>query len=476
MTYGHKPYGTYKDSGEPWLRQIPSHWDVRASKRLFIESGERARPDDIQLSATQSHGVIPQAEYERLVGRKVVRILNHLDKRKHVEPDDFVISMRSFQGGLERAWARGAIRSSYVVLKPRGQLHIPYFAHLFKSQPYIQALRSTSQFIRDGQDLTFGNFSKVPLPLVPLDEQREIARFLDAHAAKVRRFIRNRRRLIEVLNEQRRAVVTRCIVQQAASHSRLVPSGVAWLNEIPEHWRSLKLKRVARINPSRSESVHYRTADAQVVFLPMEKVSTDGQVDMSEARPIREVWQGFTYFKRGDVVVAKITPCFENGKGACLTELVSEIGFGTTEFIVLRPTDGVTAEYIYQLTMLPEFRLAGVESMTGAAGQQRVSPDFVANFIVPIPPKKEQERIVAQIRGETSALKNAISRIEKEIDLIQEYRTRLIADAVTGKIDVRGLAPAGPEAPEEPLDDVLDDVELEEAEDELVEEALDAAD
>ncbi|MBX3359824.1 MAG: hypothetical protein KF705_00055 [Phycisphaeraceae bacterium] len=476
MTHGHKPYGTYKDSGEPWLRRIPSHWDVRASKRLFIESGERARPDDIQLSATQSHGVIPQAEYERLVGRKVVRILNHLDKRKHVEPDDFVISMRSFQGGLERAWARGAIRSSYVVLKPRGQLYIPYFAHLFKSQPYIQALRSTSQFIRDGQDLTFGNFSRVPLPLVPLDEQREIARFLDAHAAKVRRFIRNRRRLIEVLNEQKRALVTRCIVQQAASHSNLVASDVAWLSKVPEHWRSLKLKRVARINPSRSESVHQRTSDAQVVFLPMERVSADGQADMSEKRPIREVWQGFTYFKRGDVVVAKITPCFENGKGACLTELSSEIGFGTTEFIVLRPIDAVLAEYIYQLTMLPEFRCAGVESMTGAAGQQRVSPDFVGNFVVPIPPMQEQELIVAQIQGETSALNAAISRIEKEIDLIQEYRTRLIADAVTGKIDVRGLAPDGPEASAEPLDDVLDDAELEDAEDELVEEAPDAAD
>lgn len=476
MTDGFKPYSEYKEVDEPWLHRIPTHWDIRASKRLFFESGERARPDDIQLSATQSHGVIPQAEYERLVGRKVVRILNHLDKRKHVEPDDFVISMRSFQGGLERAWARGAIRSSYVVLKPKGPVHIPYFAHLFKSHPYIQALRSTSQFIRDGQDLTFGNFAKVPLPLIPLDEQQTIACFLDAHAMKVRRFIRNRRRLIKVLNEQKRALVTRCIVEEAASHAKHVPSGIAWLTEVPEHWRSLKIKRVARINPSRSESVLHRTSESKVVFLPMEKVSAGGQVDMSEERSIHEVWQGFTYFKRGDVVVAKITPCFENGKGACLAELSTEIGFGTTEFIVLRPMESVTADYVYQLTMLPEFRRAGVESMTGAAGQQRVSPEFVGNFVVPVPPKNEQERIVAQIQKETSALKSAISRIEKEIDLIQEYRTRLIADAVTGKIDVRGLAPAGPQASEEPRDAVLDEAELEDVEDELVEEALDATD
>jgi len=109
-------YPEYADSGVPWLGRLPAHWGVRASKRLFQESSERARPDDEQLSATQSHGVILQSEYERLVGRKVVRILQHLDQRKHVEKDDFVISMRSFQGGLERAWCRGAIRL-YSALK-----------------------------------------------------------------------------------------------------------------------------------------------------------------------------------------------------------------------------------------------------------------------------------------------------------------------------------------------------------------------
>ena len=81
------------------------------------------------------------------MGRKVVRILHHLDKRKHVEKDDFVISMRSFQGGLERAWCRGAIRSSYVVLKPRGRIHVPYFAHLFKSHPYIKARPTRNNFL-----------------------------------------------------------------------------------------------------------------------------------------------------------------------------------------------------------------------------------------------------------------------------------------------------------------------------------------
>jgi len=476
MTDGLRPYPEYKDSGVPWLGPIPAHWDIRAAKRLFAESGERARPDDVQLSATQSHGVIPQAEYERLVGRKVVRILNHLDKRKHVEKDDFVISMRSFQGGLERAFACGAIRSSYVVIKPAQGVQVPYFAHLFKSHPYIQALRATCQFIRDGQDLTFGNFCKVPLPVVPGNEQEAIACYLDDNAAKVRRFGRTRRRLIEVLTEQKRAIVGEVMTRGVSANLRQKASGVDWFPEVPEHWNVLKVKRVARVNPPRTEAMYQRTTDTQVVFLPMERVSADGHVDMSEIRPIREVWQGFSYFRRGDVVLAKITPCFENGKGACLAGLATEIGFGTTEFVVLRPSDLVSADYLYQLTMLPEFRLRGVESMTGAAGQQRVSPDFVANFTVPIPPRDEQDAIVAQIREETANLTAFIARVTREIELIQEYRTRLIADVVTGKMDVRAFVSTGPASEDKPVDDEMEDEKLAEDEAELVEEAVDVAD
>lgn len=111
-----KPYSEYKDSGLPWLGEVPAHWEIARSKRLFKQRKEFAQPEDQQLSATQAYGVIPQALYEQKTGYRVVKISMHLDKRKHVQADDFVISMRSFQGGLERAWAAGAIRSSYVVL------------------------------------------------------------------------------------------------------------------------------------------------------------------------------------------------------------------------------------------------------------------------------------------------------------------------------------------------------------------------
>ena len=199
-----RPYPSYRRTdGAEWLGSVPSHWETRRSKRVFRPRVELAQPGDIQLSATQAWGVISQAAYEKRIGRKVVRISQHLDKRRHVEVDDFVISMRSFQGGLERAWTRGCIRSSYVVLRPATELSSDFFGFLFKSAAYINALRSTADFIRDGQDLNFDNFCRVDLPFPPLDEQERVGMALQARLRKVTSLIEKSRREMALLREFR---------------------------------------------------------------------------------------------------------------------------------------------------------------------------------------------------------------------------------------------------------------------------------
>jgi type I restriction enzyme, S subunit len=176
VTQGLDPNVPMKESDVAWIGKIPAHWEVRRSKFVFCQRKERARPDDIQLSATQAYGVIPQEQYEEMIGRKVVKISFHLEKRKHVEIDDFVISMRSFQGGLERAWASGCIRSSYVVLQPvnKGEIDAGFFSYMLKLPKYINALQMTASFIRDGQDLNFDNFAQVDLFIPPIEEQKSI--------------------------------------------------------------------------------------------------------------------------------------------------------------------------------------------------------------------------------------------------------------------------------------------------------------
>jgi type I restriction enzyme S subunit len=178
VTRGLDPNVPLKPSGVEWMGEVPDHWEVVRSRRIFTARKDLALPGDVQLSATQAYGVIPQEEYERQVGRRVVKISMHLEKRKHVELGDFVMSMRSFQGGLERAWSAGAIRSSYVVIKPSNAVDTDFFTYLFKSRGYIGALQATADFIRDGQDLTEANFRGVDLPLPPRSEQALIAAYI----------------------------------------------------------------------------------------------------------------------------------------------------------------------------------------------------------------------------------------------------------------------------------------------------------
>lgn len=213
-------------------------------------------------------------------------------------------------------------------------------------------------------------------------------------------------------------------------------SGVPWLGLVPAHWEVRRLKRVARINPSKSELPLGMRAD-YAVFLSMERVGSDGRFDASEVRPIADLWNGFTYFRRGDVIVAKITPCFENGKGACLENLPTKIGFGSTEFHVIRSLAGVTPSYLYCVTTLSEFRRLGADAMTGAAGQQRVPAGFVANFLIPLPPLPEQTAIVRFLDWAERRIRRVIQARQRRIKLLEECKRVLIHRAVTGKIDVR---------------------------------------
>ena len=207
VTRGLDPSVALKASGVPWLGEIPAHWEVVRSRRLFSLRKELARTGDVQLSATQAFGVIPQDEFERRVGRRVVKISMHLDKRKHVERDDFVMSMRSFQGGLERAWADGAIRSSYVVLKPSESVQVDFFTYVLKSREYVGALQCTADFIRDGQDLTEANFRKVDLPLPPKAEQSSISLFIQNATSRLIQDASRLEREIDLLREYRTRLV-----------------------------------------------------------------------------------------------------------------------------------------------------------------------------------------------------------------------------------------------------------------------------
>jgi type I restriction enzyme S subunit len=200
-----------KDSGVEWLGEVPAHWELVPSHRVFSESTERAHPNDQLLSATQKYGVIPKADFEEMEGRRVTHVEMHLDRRKHVNVDNFVISMRSFEGGIEHAKATGCVRSSYVVLVATPKVHIGYFSYLLKSRGYIFGLQRTSTFIRDGQDLNFNNFRQVSLPVFGIEEQQSISEYLDRTTTRIDTLIAKTERSIELLREHRTALITAAV-------------------------------------------------------------------------------------------------------------------------------------------------------------------------------------------------------------------------------------------------------------------------
>ena len=205
-----------KDSGVEWLGEIPAHWQVVPAKALFSQSKETRQDDDIQLTASQKYGIISQEDYMALQSTKIVLADKGLDDWKHVEPNDFIISLRSFQGGLEISYVPGCITWHYIVLKPKDGVEPEYFKWLFKSPRYIQALQRTANFIRDGQDLRFSNFVQVPLPLIPKDEQKKIAEYLNRKTARIDSIISDVTEQIEKLKEYRQSVISEVVTGKVA--------------------------------------------------------------------------------------------------------------------------------------------------------------------------------------------------------------------------------------------------------------------
>lgn len=210
-------------------------------------------------------------------------------------------------------------------------------------------------------------------------------------------------------------------------------SGIEWLGKIPTHWSLTKLKNAALINPSLG--IKNTELNNYACFLPMEKVESNGQVDYELQKPIQELRRGFTSFRRNDVIIAKITPCFENGKGAFLNLMPTDIGFGSTEFHVLRSRKEFNSSFLYYLSKSHFFMDFGEKLMVGSAGQKRVPTEFLINFLFASPNLIEQTAIAHFLDQKTAQIDAAIAIKEKQIALLKERKQILIQQAVTQGLD-----------------------------------------
>ena len=428
-------YDAYKDSGVDWIGEIPNHWCVEKSKWLFSLRKEKALKNEEQLTASQKYGMIPQNEFMALEGRRVTQVEFNSEILKHVEKGDFVISMRSFQGGLEYSEYTGSVSSAYVALKPITGIFSLFFKYLFKSQRYIEALQSTSNLVRDGQALRYDNFCMVDLFLPPIEEQMKIANFLNQRIIDIDQAIAIKEQQIALLNERKQIVIQKAVTQGLDPNVPMKDSGVEWIGQIPEYWELKKIKHVTSkigsgVTPSgggatyldegipllRSQNIHFNRIDLNDVARISEKVHHS----MSNSK-----------VRKNDVLL-NITG---GSIGRCYFVETSEEMNVNQHVCILRPKKNITSIFL-NAVLASEVGQGQIWYFQQGGGREGLNFQALKNFDIALPPIEEQILISKKVEEIYQQFGNMNAHIQMQIEKLKEYKTTLINDAVTGKIKV----------------------------------------
>lgn len=410
-----KQYERYKESGVEWLGRVPEHWDILKIKYAFNERVQKGFPNEPLLSSTQNHGVIPQQLYEN----RTVVATKDLDKLKLVEVDDFVISLRSFQGGLEYAYFRGIISPAYTVLTPVN-IEPEYFRFLGKSNIYIQLLKSCVTGIREGQNIDYNILKENYIPVPSIEEQKAIAHFLDQKCTQIDKAISQKEKVIELLNERRQIIIQRAVTRGLDRNVPMKDSGVDWIGEIPEHWEVKKIKYSLL-----QQNIKIESRKSYLPYVGMENIESGTGLFVSS---VSEVEGMANYFKQGNVLFGKLRPYLAK------VYLATFDGLCSTEFIVF-DTLLNNNRYIQKLLLSRSF-IALIDSSTYGSKMPRADVNFIQEQFIPLPSKMEQQQIAAYLDQVNIKIDKAIAIKRQEIEKLKEYKTVLIDAAVTGKIKI----------------------------------------
>src|SRR5580692_889508 len=301
MIDGLKPHPEMKETGLPWLGRIPEHWQLKRMKFLLHERNEKGFPDEPLLAATQTKGVVRKEDYEN----RTVLALKDLHLLKHVRAGDFVISLRSFQGGIEYAREQGIISPAYTILYPKDQTTHGFLAWLFKSRLYIENLSLFVTGIRQGQNIDYQRLSRSYLPLPPREDRESIVKFLAYADQRIRSYIRAKQQLIKVLEEQRRAIIQRVLTGGLNPTVDTRPVG-AWLGDIPKHWIPLQVRRLVSVVTSGSRGWAQYYSDTGKIFLQSGNLGSSMALNLSFIQHVNppEGSEGMrTQVRRDDVLI-----------------------------------------------------------------------------------------------------------------------------------------------------------------------------
>ena len=424
-----------KDSGIEWIGEIPEGWETINPKALFTQRKDRASKGERQLTSSQQYGILYQDEYMELTGSKVVTVEKDFDILKHVEAGDFVISMRSFQGGLEYSTKSGAISSAYVMLVPNLELVYPrFYRWLLKSSVYIDALQRTTNMVRDGQAMRYSNFAQVRLFILPLDEQKSRADFLDVKCSNIDKMLSKTRSSIEEYKKLKQAVITQAVTKGVRGEREMKDSGNPWFGQIPTDW---KLSRVglhfsiilgkmlcnAPLNDTYTLEPYYCAAD----------VHFDGVADGERKKMwFSPIEKDLYRVSVGDLLVV------EGGAGAGGSAIVEKQDSDTyiqNSIMIVRSKGNADNRY---LRYLLEFLVK--QGYIDIVCNKATIPHFTKDKLSCVPfclcPTGEQKEIANYLDAKCAEIDKLIAKKEQLVKELESYKKSLIYEVVTGKREV----------------------------------------
>ena len=433
----YKPYPAYKDTGVEWLGEVPEGWGIVQGKRLFEQKKEPYKNGDVQLSATQKYGVIPQHLFVEIEGRNVVMALNGIDSFKHVESNDFIISLQSFQGGVEWSKYSGCVSQAYTVLRPNIGIKIEsqFWVYLLKSVDFISTLQTVAEGIRNGKTISYEKFGGIYFPTPTSAEQRVIATHIDHETFFIDTLIQKNTRLMELLKEKRSALITHAVTKGLDPNAKMKESGVEWIGEVPEGWGIVHLKFIAEtINGATPESGKAEYWDGDIAWYTPTDI--DNEIITELMAPRRYISKaGFEscavkLAPAGSVILSTRAPIGSVG----ITSVPSTINQGCRTLV---PTHGMPTKFLASLLIAArdDLRLRG-----NGTTFQELSTDGLRSLQVPMPQTKECASIATHLDHETAIIDTLIAKTKLSIDILKERRSAFITAAVTGQIDIREAA------------------------------------
>lgn len=420
-----KAYPNYKNTDQLWLPEIPEEWQTIKIKFAFWERSEKGYPNEPLLVSSQNMGVVPKTLY----GNRTVEAQKDLHLLKLVRVGDFVISLRSFQGGIEYAYYQGIISPAYTIMVSRNVLASSYFRYLAKSYAFIELLKSCVTGIREGQNIDYSKLKNHRIPIPSRPEQEQIVRFLDWKVSSINKLISIKRKQIALLRERQSVHISHIVTHGLHDCVATKDSGVEWIGDIPEHWKAMRCKYLFSERDERSQegTEQHLSMSQKYGLVP------DSQLD--ERRMLSESYAGGKLCYKDDLVLNRLKAHLG------VFALSPQSGVISPDYTVLMPnTERVLPAFAE--TVLKSNRCRGelrIRVRGIIEGFWRLYTDDFNTIVLPVPSIEEQTEIMEYIIEFSNKTKKYEDNLTQEISTLQEFKTRLISDVVTGKIDVRDI-------------------------------------